>query len=830
MTAIGRRAGLLLASAAVAALSAASASAQVTADAVAATATPEAQPSDGDIVVTARRDAQRLSDVPASITVLTASTIRQAGIVTTEQIINLTPGVSIVSNAAQVGDAQINIRGINGARDAENSVALVVDGILKTNTAALNSYQGELQQVEVLKGPQGAYYGRNAAAGAIVMTTKKPGDHLEFDGRGSLATHSSQNAEATLSGPITDTLGGVVYGNFRHTDGFYKNTGPDPDARGHTVDEYRGWNIGGRLVWKPTERLEIDAKARYGKVRAGALAYDVVFSLPDFASALGSPLFDEDVNDHKKFTFNRNVVGRNWQSTKEASVHAAYDMDWATLTGWVSYSNIKEDFISDAATASLGRFNSTASCQASTAALFAAGGTLPAPQFLGPTPGASLFGPFGPTTCDGYQYTVRNQRDISGEVRLASKGAGPLKWSAGAYYLHINRHYGTAINEDEGNGVTRSLYNPAGTPNQTSQDLDDRFRSNVYAGFGSLDYKPLDAVTLSAALRYDREERHVDPLSPNAIDPVTGQNLNPGYTVGAIVPKSRAFSQWQPKISANYKINENLSLFADWGIGFKAGGFNSQGSAAVIDTNLNAPLGSSVLINDDYKKERSSAWEVGLKARALDGKLLFNLAGYTTSVHDMQFFEFFTGGFGVLRTVSNIDKVRLTGIEGDLTYRLTQGWSVFAAANYVDSKIKKNASRPETVGNESPYTAKYTLNFGTQLVEPVNDTYSLTFRADYRVTGPTWFHTVQDNSIRTIFDLLFPGLGTADYSQSRRKAYGILNLRAGIQTKQLSLAVFSTNALNKKYISEVIPSPEFGGEFVAPGDKRVIGAELGWHF
>ena len=75
-----------------------------------------------------------------------------------------------------------------------------------------------------------------------------------------------------------------------------------------------------------------------------------------------------------------------------------------------------------------------------------------------------------------------------------------------------------------------------------------------------------------------------------------------GLTVGAIVAKSRAFSQWQPKISANYKINDNFSVFADWGIGFKAGGFNSQGSAAVIDTNLNAPLGSAVLINDDYKK------------------------------------------------------------------------------------------------------------------------------------------------------------------------------------------------------------------------------------
>ncbi|WP_419815676.1 TonB-dependent receptor [Glacieibacterium sp.] len=791
---------------------------------------PPAPGEDAEIVVTARRGEEKLSNVPASISVLTAGTLKQAGVVTTEQIIALTPGVTIVSNRSQVGDAQINIRGINGARDAENSVALVVDGILKTNTAALNSYQGELQQVEVLKGPQGAYYGRNAAAGAIVMTTKRPGDTLEIIGKGSYGNRNSENVQGSISGPLTDKIGAVLFGNFRHTDGFYTNTGPNPDAQGHTVDSYRGWNIGGRMIFNPSDRLELDAKARYGKVKSGALAYDVVFSLPGFAAALGNPLFNEDVNDHKKFTYNRNVAGRDWQRTVEGSLKATYDLEFATLTAWASYSDINEDFVSDAATASFGRFNATAACQASVATLFAAGVTLPPPQALGPTPGASLFGPFGPTTCDGYQYTVRDQRDISAEVRLASSGDGPVKWSAGGYYLHIDRHYGTAINQDDGTGVTRSLYNAPGTPNQTSQDLDDGFKTNVIAGFGSLDYKPVDALSLSAALRYDREQRRVEPRSPQATDPVTGQSINPGYAFGAIVAKSKTYSQLQPKLSIAYEAAQNLHLYADWGIGFKAGGFNSQGSATIIDQNLNIPLGADILINDDYKKERSSAWEAGFKARLLDGALLVNGAAYTTTVKDMQFFEFFTGTFGVLRTVSNIDKVRLTGVEGDLNYRVMTGWTVFAAGNYVDSKIKKNSSRPNTVGNESPYTAKYTLNFGTQLLLPVNDTYSATFRADYRITGPTWFHTIQAQTVRGLFDLSFPGLGTGDFSQSRRDSYGLLNLRLGVQAKNWSLTAFSENALNKRFIAEVIPSPEFGGEFLAPGDRRTVGLELAVNF
>ncbi|WP_174296520.1 TonB-dependent receptor [Sphingomonas bacterium] len=790
----------------------------------------KAAPDSDEVVVTARRQVENLRDVPASITVLTAATLRQAGVVTTEQIVDLTPGVTIVSNAAQVGDAQVNIRGINGARDAENSVALVVDGILKTNTAALNSYQGELQQVEVLKGPQGAYYGRNAAAGALILTTKKPGDRLEVDGKAYYANHDSENVQGSISGPVTDRLGAVLFGNFRHTDGFYRNTGPSPAARGDTVDNYRGWNVGGRLVWTPTDRLEVDAKARYGEVRAGALDYDVVFSLPSFASALGSPKFNEDVNDHKTFTFNRDIAGVDRQRTKEASLRATLDLDWATLSGWGAYSDIDEDFVSDAAAASLGRFNATATCQASTAALFAAGVTLPAPQFLGPTPAASLFGPFGPTTCDGYQYTVRDQRDISTELRLASKSGRPLKWSIGGYYLHINRHFGTAINEDDGAGATRSLYNAPGTLNQTSQDLDDRFRTNVYAGFGSVDYSLATKLTLSAALRYDREERRVTPLSPNAVDPVTGGPVNPGFAVGAIVAKAKTYTQWEPKLAANYKFSDDLSVFADWGIGFKAGGFNSQGSAAIIDQYLNVPLGARISINDDYRSERSSAFEAGFKARALDGALQLDGAVYTTQVHDMQFFEFFTGGFGVLRVVSNIDRVRLTGVEASATYRLIPGWTVFASGNYVDSKIKSNRSRPDTVGNQSPYTARYTINAGTQLLRPLTSRYSGLLRVDYRLTGPTWFHTVQAQSERSVFDLVFPGLGVANYADTRRNAFGIVNLRAGVQTPTLSVTAFAENVFNKTYLSEVIPSPEFGGSFVSPGDRRRIGIELGVNF
>src|SRR3546814_11364307 len=105
----------------------------------------------------------------------------------------------------------------------------------------------------------------------------------------------------------------------------------------------------------------------------------------------------------------------------------------------------------------------------------------------------------------------------------------------------------------------------------------------------------------------------------------------------------------------------------------------------------------------------------------------------------MQFFEFFVGPFGLLRVVSNIDKVELYGAEGSASFRLIDGWSLFGSFNVTDSKIKKNDARPYTEGNKSPYTADYTLNIGSQIDPPLSDALSLLLRSHYPITLKTCF-------------------------------------------------------------------------------------------
>ncbi len=152
-----------------------------------------------EIVVTARQREERIEDVPVSITAFTASEIRSAGIQRPQDFVALTTGVSAVQTA-EAGDMQLNIRGINTGRDSETNFALVIDGVLQTNPQALNQELSGVTQIEVLKGPQGALYGRNALAGALILTTRKPGEEFEADLKAGYGSDNSYNGSIYLGG------------------------------------------------------------------------------------------------------------------------------------------------------------------------------------------------------------------------------------------------------------------------------------------------------------------------------------------------------------------------------------------------------------------------------------------------------------------------------------------------------------------------------------------------------------------------------------------------------------------------------------------------------
>jgi iron complex outermembrane recepter protein len=803
-----------------------------------------------EIIVTARRQNERLVEVPASISVIDADALAKTGAENAQGFAQLTPGVTIVTGTAEAGDTQINIRGINGARDAESSVALVVDGILKTNTAQLNQTQGTLRQIEILKGPQGAIYGRNAAAGAIVISTLKPGDALEGGVKVSYANEKTLEGTAYIAAPLGENAGFVLSGNYRTTDGFYRNS----FLNRKVVDDQEVYSVDGRFMVDLGETTSLDLKARYAKLSGASINFNSVFHIQAFGGA-----FFEDVDDHK-LRYYGNIRPTNDQRSVDFSAKLEHDFGSTKLTAWALYSDVDQSLTADGTSADFARYISPAlgatpnptnlavqsKCFATTAALtgFPVNppgfiGTIPVPFIFAPATG-STFGAYSPTTCDGTQYQVRKQKDISGEIRLASNGDGPLDWQIGAYALHIDRAVGVSLGADLGFGVTRQLYNAPGSNNPTSQLFSDKFKTDVYAAFGSLDYALSDKFKAGLALRYDIEDRSTSNRVPNVLDPITGAKINPGLpATGGIPDKSASFKQLEPKLTLSFTPNSSTNIYANWGIGFKSGGFNNTGSSALVNANFNIPaINAGVTINDLFRKERSSAFEAGIKGSLFDNRVTFDLAGYYTRISDMQFFEFFVGSFGLLRVVSNIDKVDVKGVEFNASAKVVDGWKLFGSVNLTDSEIKKNASRPYTVGNKSPYTAAYTINLGSQMDAPLTSSIDLVMRADYRITGPTWFHTVQNQTRSTIFSQLLPisalalpgFVGNANYSVAKRNAFGVLNLRFGLEGENWNLTAFADNMLDRKYINEAIPAIEFGGSFISPGARRLIGVEAGYKF
>ena len=798
-----------------------------------------------EIIVTARQREETLRDVPGTVRVLTAEDIERSGIQRAEDFVYMTPGVSIV-DTAEVGDTQVNIRGINGARDAENSYALIVDGVLMTNPAALNREYANLSQIEILKGPQGALYGRNAAAGAIIITTDKPGG----DTGGYLKVSGAGDSTWLYSGAVESALAeGVnfrVQGDYRTTDGFYENTYLNRDD---IMDDYRGYNVNARLTWDPSEETSWDFKFRYGEVDAASITFNAAFHLPLFAQLFGVPQFFEDVNDHE-FVFQTNIDPGNEQEATEFSARVDHALGWADMRAWFLYSKIDNNLSADGTSGAFGFFNANQHCLNSVTEAFNAGVRLPAPTYLGPDPNfpVSLLGPYTPIACDGTQYQERKQTDFSVEVRLNSTGDGPLTWLAGAYFLDIDREVGVNTGLDLGNGITQELYVPQSGDNPTEQLVHDRFSSQVMAAFGELSYEMTETTGVSLALRFDSERRKVENLVPvNALSqyidcdgpPYTGNApINPGLCpgvnpAGSIAPKSRTFSQFQPKLSLTWDVTEDWTVFASGGVGFKSGGFNNQGAKATVDIFINglinnvflaavgAPPQVPVGITDDVDKETSVSLEVGVKGSLLDDRLRLEATAFNVQVDDMQFFEFLVGPFGLLRLNGNLDEVSLQGAEVGATWAVTDILDVYAGWGYVDSEIEANSVRPDTVGNKSPYTPDWTASAGARVVMPLTGDWRFAASADVSAVGETWFHVVQDQQRATLFNGV-----ASDFTPTRRDSYTVLNLRVGVENDRLSAVVFAKNATEEVYLEEVIPAPEFGGTFIHPADLRRVGLEL----
>lgn len=775
-----------------------------------------------EVVVTARKRAESLQDVPMAISAFTSEDIERAGVDRPEDYIALTPSVSM-SNTISAGDTQIMIRGLLNSRDAEANFAYVVDGVLKTNPNLFNEELLDVKQIEVLKGPQGALYGRNAVAGAIIVTTTEPTDEVAGKIKVGLANDNTHKVSFALSGPLVEEkLLGRMSASFSTTDGQYKN---DFLNRDDIVDNYEDLTLRGRLLWNASDRLAVDLNVTYSEIDSGTINFNAVPAQP--ALTFIDPGFFADINDHE-FKFINNVPPRNEQQTSEVSIKVDYNLDAGDLTVVASYSDLEEFLLADGA----GAFFGTDLCNAQLAATDPSAFTSP---FDNPTSFAfGILPPYTPTVCDGYQFQRVNQEDSSIEVRFSSDADQSIRWVAGLYYADIEREFANSTGLDSGQGFVAKPFVPLTGPNPTELLFWDISDVEVFSVFGDISFDITNNIELSLSARYDVEDRKMTSLVPVGAQRASGVlvagapalPINPGQAnIGdPIAARDETFEQLQPKVSLRWSATDAVSLYGSWGIGFRSGGFNPIGTRALVLQNFNNPLGINLTIGDEYDKEVAESWELGFKSEWFDRKLLVNGALYSTDVEDAQFFEFLTGPFGFIRTLSTIDETSVEGLEVDFKWLLHDNWSLYGGVGIMESEIQKNLNRPYTKGNDLPHVPEYTLNLGGQFIKSLESGVDFIVRLDFERKGETWYHTVQEDLVPTIFAT------TADFSQTRREEVDLLNLRVSLVAENWSLTAWSRNLTDEEYLAEGSAAPEFGGIFTHPSKERTIGIDFSYEF
>src|SRR5688572_11473764 len=215
------------------------------------------------IVVTALRRAERLQDVPAAIDAFDAGMIEQAGITSMRDYVGMAPQISLIETQ-NIGFAFVNVRGLSQVRNSEPSVAVVVDGVLQTTGLGFSEELYDIEQVEILKGPQGALYGRNASGGAINITTRQPTNQLEGFARAGIGNGTNKSFIGSASGAlIPNVLMGRAALSLKDAGGWRENI-----TLRRKADSYADRSVRGRLLWRPGPALSGDLRFSYSNTEA----------------------------------------------------------------------------------------------------------------------------------------------------------------------------------------------------------------------------------------------------------------------------------------------------------------------------------------------------------------------------------------------------------------------------------------------------------------------------------------------------------------------------------------------------------------------------------
>lgn len=464
-----------------------------------------------DIIVTAQRRSERLIDVPITITTVAAEDIERAGPDAVENLTKTVPGVYIQRAVYGVSPTVRGVGSTLGTLGGEQNVSIYLDGVYQANATANTFDLANISSVEVLKGPQGTLFGRNATGGAMLVTTMDPG--FTPSGKVSLSYErfNQVRASAYATTPLSDSFavnGAVAY---RHSNGYIRD-----NRSGKLVNEGESLMLRGKALWQPTDQFSVVVSASHSEFDdPTAISYQALFLAPAYAvpgNNAGPIAYD-------RFHLSHDTRGVLKTRSDSASAKLTWDLAAGTLTAITAYQD--------------GKLTSTNDLDATYS-------TNPAPIVLPPPLPPLVVGAIPTQHWIDLSTTTKT---FTQEVNFTSKSDGPLNYVAGLYYYHQD-------------------YRVPGLFTNGAPSLHGASKNLAYAAYvdGSYDF---GALTLIAGLRYTYEEREAQN-GVGVVDPAP-------FTRS----QSDDDSQLTPRIGLRYALSERSNVYATFTRGFKSGTFDA---------------------------------------------------------------------------------------------------------------------------------------------------------------------------------------------------------------------------------------------------------------
>ncbi|RVT89142.1 TonB-dependent receptor [Sphingomonas crocodyli] len=414
----------------------------------AAPAAADAGASDGDIIVTAQRRNEKLSDVPIAIVAQTSEQLERSGIISVKDLATVTPGLKMGGNGP---NSQPAIRGVSsGQTDPGNdaNVATYVDGVYQSSQTANNAADlADVERIEVLKGPQGTLFGRNATGGAIRIVTKKP----SYTPTGSIEASYGNLDEVLVKGYISapivaDKVAFSLSGVFNDSDGYARDIVRNTKATGINSKTVRA-----KLLIEPVETLSIELFGTYGKRKDGnSAAYTALKgnSAANLTPGL-NPVVPFRANT---YTYSLNRDGPFFKAdTWSIGGTIALETEVGTLTSITAYNNAYSDYNTEGDFSNLDLV---------------------------------------------YYRLQQNQKDFSQELTFSTEKMGDLQAVAGVFYYDSIGKY----------DPLEATFGPS-TPTNPATYIWSQQKTKAYAAFGELNWTPTDQLSVIVGARYNSETR-----------------------------------------------------------------------------------------------------------------------------------------------------------------------------------------------------------------------------------------------------------------------------------------------------------------------------------